>query len=47
MNERYKRITISDAEEAEKLLEILMGSAVEPRKKYIYDNATTLGFNFD
>lgn len=46
-NQRFKRITISDADEAEKLLEILEGSAVEPRKKYIYDNATRLGFNFD
>lgn len=46
-NQRFKRITISDANEAEKLLEILEGSAVEPRKKYIYDNATRLGFNFD
>ena len=47
MNERYKRITISDAEEATKLLNVLMGSAVEPRKQYIYDNANELGFNFD
>lgn len=47
MNEHYKRITVEDAAEAEKLLDILMGSAVEPRKKYIYDNATRLGFNFD
>lgn len=46
-NERFKRITISDAKETTKLLEILMGSAVEPRKQYIYDNAETLGFNFD
>lgn len=46
-NERYKRITISDAETTTELLEILMGSNVEPRKRYIYDNATALGFNFD
>lgn len=46
-NERFKRITISDAEQTAKLLDILMGSAVEPRKQYIYDNAETLGFNFN
>lgn len=46
-DQRFKRITVSDAAAAEKLLEILMGSAVDPRKKYIYDNATTLGFEFD
>lgn len=47
LNEHYKQITVADAEAAAELLEILMGSAVEPRKKYIYDNATALGFNFD
>lgn len=46
-NERFKRITISDAEQTTKLLDTLMGSAVEPRKQYIYDNAEALGFNFD
>ena len=46
-NERFKRITISDATETTKLLEILQGQAVEPRKKFIYENATRLGFNFD
>lgn len=46
-NERYKRITVSDAQKTTELLEILMGSNVEPRKRYIYDNATALGFNFD
>jgi DNA gyrase/topoisomerase IV subunit B len=46
-NERFKRITISDANETTKLLEILQGQAVEPRKKFIYENATRLGFNFD
>ena len=44
--QRYKRITISDAEETKKLLEVLEGSAVAPRKQFIYDNATELGFNF-
>lgn len=45
--ERYKRITINDAQKATELLNILQGSAVEPRKQYIYDNAKELGFNFD
>lgn len=45
--ERYKRITVSDIEKTTNLLEVLQGQAVEPRKKYIYDNATMLGFNFD
>lgn len=47
LNERYKRITISDIEETTKLLNILQGPNVEPRKKYIYENATDLGFEFD
>ena len=46
-NERFKRITISDAEATTNLLNILQGSAVEPRKKFIYENANRLGFNFD
>jgi DNA gyrase/topoisomerase IV subunit B len=46
-NQRYKRITISDAEAAEKLLNILMGGSADARKQYIYDNAERLGFNFD
>ena len=46
-DQRFKRIAIKDAEESEKLLQILMGPQVEPRKKYIYDNATELGFHFD
>ena len=45
--ERYKRITISDVKAADDLLEVLMGSQVTPRKQYIYDNATELGFTFD
>jgi DNA gyrase/topoisomerase IV subunit B len=44
--QRYKRITISDIEKTTELLEILEGSKVEPRKKYIYENAKELGFNF-
>ena len=46
-NERFKRITVSDAQETTKLLDILQGQAVEPRKKFIYENANRLGFNFD
>lgn len=45
-NQRYKRITISDAKQAEELLNILMGSSAEARKQYIYNNAERLGFNF-
>lgn len=45
-NKRYKRITISDIEKTTELLNILQGPDVEPRKKYIYDNATRLGFDF-
>ena len=47
LNERYKRITISDIEQSTALLNILQGPSVEPRKKFIYENATELGFNFD
>lgn len=46
-NQRYKRITISDAAKAEQLLNILMGGSADARKQYIYDNAERLGFNFD
>jgi DNA gyrase/topoisomerase IV subunit B len=45
-NQRFKRITISDAEATTNLLETLMGKKIEPRKQYIYDNAKELGFNF-
>ena len=46
-NQRFRRITISDVDKAATLLDILQGKAVEPRKKYIYENAEHLGFNFD
>lgn len=46
-DERFKRITISDAKATENLLNILQGPNVEPRKKYIYENAKELGFHFD
>lgn len=45
-NQRFKRITVSDSEKTVKLLNILEGTAVAPRKQYIYDNAKELGFNF-
>lgn len=45
--QRFKRITVSDCEAAEELLEVLMGKAIQPRKDYIYENARELGFNFD
>ena len=47
LNERYKRITISDAAATTELLNVLQGPQIEPRKKYIYNNATELGFEFD
>ena len=46
-DQRFKRITISDAEATSNLLEVLQGQAVAPRKQFIYDNAEKLGFNFD
>lgn len=46
-NERFKRITISDAQKTTDLLNTLMGPSADLRKKYIYENATRLGFNFD
>lgn len=45
-NQRFKRITVKNAEAAEKLLNILEGPNVVPRKQFIYDNASNLGFNF-
>ena len=45
-NQRYKRITLGDAQKATELLQILMGSSADLRKQYIYDNAERLGFNF-
>lgn len=45
--QRFKRITISDAEETKKLLDVLEGQAVMPRKQFIYENAKQLGFEFD
>ena len=45
-HQRYKRITVKDAEETTILLNVLEGQAVAPRKQFIYDNANKLGFNF-
>jgi len=45
-HERYKRLTVNDEKAVTALLETLMGSAIEPRKQYIYNNAERLGFNF-
>lgn len=45
-HQRYKRITVEDAEETTILLNVLEGQAVAPRKQFIYDNANKLGFNF-
>ena len=46
-DQRFKRITISDAEKTKRLLDTLQGQAVAPRKQFIYDNAERLGFDFD
>ena len=46
-DQRFKKITISDAEKTAQLLEILQGESVGPRKQFIYDNAERLGFQFD
>ena len=46
-SERFKRFVVDNQEETNELLEILLGTAVAPRKQYIYDNATELGFHFE
>ena len=46
-SERFKRFVVDNQEETSALLEILLGTAVAPRKQYIYDNATELGFHFE
>ena len=38
-NRILKKVTIKDAEEADKIFEILMGDEVAPRKKYIQTHA--------
>lgn len=46
-SERFKRFVVDNPEETDALLTILLGPAVPPRKQYIYDNATELGFHFE
>ena len=46
-SERFKRFVVDNPEETDALLAILLGPAVPPRKQYIYDNATELGFHFE
>lgn len=46
-SERFKRFVVDDPEETNALLTILLGPTVPPRKQYIYDNATELGFHFE
>lgn len=46
-SERFKRFVVDNQEETDALLTILLGPAVPPRKQYIYDNATELGFHFE
>ena len=46
-SERFKRFVVDDPEGTDTLLTILLGPAVPPRKQYIYDNATELGFHFE
>lgn len=41
-NRVLKRVTIEDAEEADKMFEILMGNEVAPRKKWIQTHAQTV-----
>ncbi|MEK7175359.1 MAG: hypothetical protein AAB693_00960, partial [Patescibacteria group bacterium] len=38
-NRIVKRVNINDAEEANKIFDILMGSEVPPRKSFIQSNA--------
>ena len=39
-NRILKQVTVDDAEMADKLFDILMGDAVEPRKNFIQSHAT-------
>ncbi len=39
-----KRVTISDAERANKLFEILMGIDVPQRRKFLHEHAEEVGF---
>ena len=39
VNRTFKQITIDDAEGAEKMISVCMGSEVAPRRQFIEDNA--------
>lgn len=45
--ENYKRITVKDAAATSKLLDTLMGKNVAPRRQFLYDNASRIGFDFN
>lgn len=45
-HQRYRRITVSDAQKAEQLLTVLEGPEIAPRKQFVFDNAKELGFNY-
>jgi DNA gyrase subunit B len=38
-NRKMKQVHLTDAEEADKVFNILMGEEVEPRRKFIEENA--------
>ena len=42
-----KAIMDANTKKTKVLLDTLQGQAVTPRKQFIYDNAKTLGFEFD
>ena len=42
-NRRLLRVTLEDSVQADETFSVLMGETVEPRKKFIYDNALSVG----